>query len=126
MLRHGDLLALLDLLVEVGRRATSPASPSASSRGSRAWSPATPSATTRSRPPDASAEAFIRVALTAREAEVMSCVADGGTNGEIVARLGLSPRTVQRHLENVYRKLEVGTRMAAVARARALADVEGP
>jgi LuxR family maltose regulon positive regulatory protein len=41
------------------------------------------------------------------------------TNAEIAERLWLSPGTVRRHLENVYRKLGVHTRTAALARARA-------
>jgi DNA-binding CsgD family transcriptional regulator len=40
--------------------------------------------------------------------------------------LALSPHTVQHHLENIYRKLGVTTRTAAVGRARALAGVAAP
>jgi DNA-binding CsgD family transcriptional regulator len=54
--------------------------------------------------------------LTKRELEVLSWVAQGKTNGEIAQILLLAPSTVRKHLENVYAKLGVGTRTAAVAR----------
>jgi DNA-binding CsgD family transcriptional regulator len=55
--------------------------------------------------------------LTEREAEVLQWVALGKTNQEIAALLVVSPHTVRKHLENVYDKLDVHTRTAAVARA---------
>jgi len=58
------------------------------------------------------------VGLTARELEVLREVERGGTDGEIGEALGISRRTVQKHLEHVFRKLGVGTRTAAVARLR--------
>jgi DNA-binding CsgD family transcriptional regulator len=56
--------------------------------------------------------------LTAREAEVLELVALGLTNGEIAARLVVSRTTVRTHLENIFAKLDVHTRTAAVARLR--------
>jgi DNA-binding CsgD family transcriptional regulator len=53
--------------------------------------------------------------LTAREREVLDLVAEGKTNAEIAAALWISPGTVRRHLDNVFRKLGVHTRTAAVA-----------
>ena len=58
--------------------------------------------------------------LTPRENEVLHWLARGKTDIEIAALLGLSPRTVQKHLEHVYVKLGVETRTAAVMRALAL------
>jgi len=55
--------------------------------------------------------------LTAREREVLDLVAGGETNAAIAERLWISPRTVKKHLENVYEKLGVGSRTAALARA---------
>ena len=55
--------------------------------------------------------------LTGREQEVLALVAEGLTNAEIGALLWISPGTVRRHLENVYAKLEVHTRTAAVRAA---------
>jgi ATP/maltotriose-dependent transcriptional regulator MalT len=51
--------------------------------------------------------------LTPREAEVLGLVATGMTNAQVAQRLFLSPRTVQRHLNSVYRKLGVSSRAAA-------------
>lgn len=51
--------------------------------------------------------------LTRREAEVLHLVAEGKRNAEIGAVLGLSPRTVEKHLEHIYHKLGVQTRTAA-------------
>ena len=55
--------------------------------------------------------------LTGREQEVLALVAEGLTNAEIGALLWISAGTVRRHLENVYAKLEVHTRTAAVRAA---------
>lgn len=60
--------------------------------------------------------------LTDRESEVLAWVATGKTNPEIAAILGISARTVKKHLEHVYEKLGVETRMAAVAVAHAYAE----
>lgn len=55
--------------------------------------------------------------LSRREAEVLLWVAQGKTNPEIALILGLSPRTVGKHLERVFPKLGVETRTAAAASA---------
>ena len=55
--------------------------------------------------------------LTPREREVLAWVARGKTNREIAAALYLAPGTVRKHLDNVYAKLDVGSRAGAVARA---------
>ena len=60
---------------------------------------------------------FTSLGLSRREGEVLGWVARGKTNPEIASILGLSPRTVQHHLEAIFRKLDVETRTAAVARA---------
>lgn len=61
--------------------------------------------------------------LTRREAEVLLWVSYGKTNRTISEILGISPRTVNKHLEQVFRKLGVETRAAATAMAvRYLAD----
>ena len=54
-------------------------------------------------------------ALSAREAEVMSLIADGQTNGQIAARLFLAEKTVKNHVRRIYSKLGVGNRPAAIA-----------
>jgi len=55
--------------------------------------------------------------LTRREREVLRWLAAGKTDRDIAAILGVSPRTVQKHLERSYVKLGVETRTAAVMRA---------
>src|SRR5579884_4147096 len=56
--------------------------------------------------------------LTRREIDVLRQIGEGLTNQEAGAELGVSEATVARHLANVYAKLDVATRGAAVARAR--------
>jgi DNA-binding CsgD family transcriptional regulator len=62
--------------------------------------------------------------LTPREREVLACVARGRTNAQVAQELWLAPSTVRKHLENVYAKLGVNTRTAAVARFLGLIDAE--
>lgn len=58
--------------------------------------------------------------LTDRELEVLSLFEQRLTNKEIAQRLTISPGTVKRHAENIYRKLDVQRRAEAVSRAREL------
>jgi ATP/maltotriose-dependent transcriptional regulator MalT len=53
--------------------------------------------------------------LTARELQVLRLVAAGHTNRSIGSELGLSERTVDRHLSNIFTKLGVSSRAAATA-----------
>jgi DNA-binding CsgD family transcriptional regulator len=55
--------------------------------------------------------------LTARELEVLRLVAAGRTNREIAAALVISEHTARRHLQNIFRKLDVSSRAAATAHA---------
>jgi len=55
--------------------------------------------------------------LTGRQKELLRLVAAGHTNAQIARRLGLSEGTVRTHLENIYRRLQVSSRTAAVTRA---------
>jgi DNA-binding NarL/FixJ family response regulator len=56
-------------------------------------------------------------ALTARHWEILRLVAEGLTNRQISRRLGVSEGTVRKHLENIYARLQVSSRAAAVTRA---------
>ncbi|KAA0579491.1 response regulator transcription factor [Azospirillum sp. B21] len=58
-----------------------------------------------------------KLSLTAREAEVLMWIANGKPNRDIAEILGLSPRTVDKHLEQIYSKLGVENRAAAAALA---------
>lgn len=58
-----------------------------------------------------------RSRLSPREREVLRLVAAGDSNGEIAARLGLSTNTVERHVTNVYRKIDARGRADATAYA---------
>lgn len=51
--------------------------------------------------------------LTARESEVLYWISNGKTNREIAEILGMSPRTVNKHLEQIFPKLGVENRTAA-------------
>ena len=53
--------------------------------------------------------------LSPRELEVLRHLAGGRTNREIADQLGISERTVERHVSNLYTKLDVSTRAAATA-----------
>lgn len=53
--------------------------------------------------------------LTPREMEVLAWVAKGKTNRDIAEILGMSPRTVNKHLEHIFVKLGVETRSSAAA-----------
>ncbi len=55
--------------------------------------------------------------LTPREREVLSYLSEGLTLRQIGRRVGLSHRTVETHVGKLYRKLDVRTRVQAVARA---------
>ena len=68
-------------------------------------------------PPSAAIVVTPGTALTPRETEVLSWLAKGKTNRDIAEILGMSPRTVNKHLEHVLEKLGVETRAAAAALA---------
>jgi DNA-binding CsgD family transcriptional regulator len=56
-------------------------------------------------------------ALTAREVEVLRLIATGKTNRAIATSLGISEKTVARHVSNIFMKLGVSSRSAATAYA---------
>lgn len=69
---------------------------------------------------DAAQKRLSGAALTPRETEVLSWLAKGKTNRDIGDILGMSPRTVNKHLEHIFEKLGVETRTAAAAIASSL------
>jgi DNA-binding NarL/FixJ family response regulator len=60
------------------------------------------------------------VAVTDREQAVLGLMADGLIAAAIARRLGISPRTVSKHIENIYRKLGAHDRTTAVLRSQAM------
>ena len=55
--------------------------------------------------------------LTGREIEVLRLIASGVTNRAIAVRLGISEKTVARHVSNIFTKLDLSSRSAATAYA---------
>lgn len=55
--------------------------------------------------------------LTRRERDVLRLVAAGHADREVAARLAIRPRTVEWHVANILRKLQVGSRTAAAGYA---------
>lgn len=55
--------------------------------------------------------------LTLRERSVLEELASGRTNGAIAERLNVSPNTIRTHVQNIFHKLNVGSRLEAVALA---------
>lgn len=67
-----------------------------------------------------------RPSLTSRECEVLRRLAEGATNRRIAASLGIAVPTVERHLTNIYRKLDARGRADAAVAAVGMGIVEAP
>jgi DNA-binding CsgD family transcriptional regulator len=65
-----------------------------------------------------------QLGLTRRQSEVLQLIATGAAEREIGSRLGISHRTVQKHLEHCYRALGVDSRSQAAAIAWATIDID--
>ena len=61
-----------------------------------------------------SPETFLDLGLTKRESEVLMWMVNGKSNPEIALSLGISGRTVDKHTQNIFEKLHVDGRTAAV------------
>jgi NarL family two-component system response regulator YdfI len=75
----------------------------------------TDQATESTPPPSSATEPAEQVVLTERELEVLTAVARGDRNKEIALQLGVTERTIKAHLTNVYNKLGVDSKAAAVS-----------
>ena len=82
------------------------------SLGITAWARRAETMLGRRRPP---VRSRLPGGLTGREAEVLRLVAAGMTNKAIAAELGLSDKTVDRHMSNIFAKIGVGSRAAATS-----------
>lgn len=69
----------------------------------------------RSSPPHGVSES-----LTPREQDILAMISQGLSNKHIARTLTISPETVKSHVKNIFLKLAVSTRAAAVSRAGAL------
>jgi len=61
----------------------------------------------------------LALGLSERQTEVMTGVIAGASNAEVGMTLGISRRTVEKHLQNIYLQLEVTSRTQAIGRLRA-------
>ena len=103
-----------------GRKPRSwPRFPATSSSGCNIWASSAPNEfllrLAKDSGTDTPAEFSSELGLTTREGEVLSWLSKGKTNRDIAQILGLSPRTVDKHLEQIYSKLGVENRTAAAA-----------
>lgn len=57
------------------------------------------------------------IALTEREREVLQCIAQGLSSKQCAQQLGIAPRTVERHVENLRNKLNARNKPHLVAKA---------
>lgn len=70
--------------------------------------------------PGPNTQAQASLGISERELEVLRLLAAGQSNKEIANRLAVSPNTVKTHISNLFAKLEVRRRTAAIGRAREL------
>lgn len=68
----------------------------------------------------------VALGLTGRELAVLQLISDGLSTRQTARRLACSPRTVEKHMQNSYRKLEVHDRVNAIRVARLAGAVEQP
>lgn len=57
------------------------------------------------------------IALSEREREVLQCIAGGLSSKQCAQQLGIAPRTVERHVENLRNKLNARNKPHLVAKA---------
>jgi DNA-binding NarL/FixJ family response regulator len=69
------------------------------------------------KPDFSSSEPLLKLGLTPRAAEALLWVAQGKTNSDIAAILGVTESTVKKHVQEIFEKLGVETRGAATVRA---------
>jgi DNA-binding NarL/FixJ family response regulator len=73
---------------------------------------------------EASSGIGLAEAMTARQLEVLTLLADGHSNKAIERRMGIAPRTVRAHLTEIFHLLEVEGRVQAILKARQLGLIE--
>ena len=75
---------------------------------------------------DASATKAAEAGLTAKEREVLNLLSAGLSNRDIAKELWLSQQTIKFHLSNIYRKLSVNSRTAAIQAAQVRGLISNP
>lgn len=68
-------------------------------------------------------ESAFRPVLTPRESEILGLIASGWSAKETAARLGITPRTVEQHAENIRLKIGARNRVHMVKRAIVLGEL---
>ena len=63
------------------------------------------------------------ITLSDRERQVLRCIADGLSSKECAQQLGIAPRTVERHVENLRNKLNARNKPHLVAKALAAGHI---
>ncbi|MHA6784911.1 LuxR C-terminal-related transcriptional regulator [Pseudonocardia saturnea] len=112
---HADVLAAVragatGYVVDAGRPWDVADAVTRLANGESAYSPGLAAVVLEARGEPAAAE----VHLTERESDVLRLVVEGLTARQIATRLGLSPRTVENHVQSLLRKLPVTNRAALV------------
>lgn len=65
-----------------------------------------------------SSDSIADTSLTKREIEILEQLNQGLSNTKIAANLYISPKTVRNHIENIYKKLQVHSKMEALQKAK--------
>lgn len=69
-------------------------------------------------------DAWKKLGLTMRENEVLQLLVKGYSNAEIAEKLFLSVSTIKTHVSNIFFKLDVGSRIKAIEKAKALKIIQ--
>jgi DNA-binding NarL/FixJ family response regulator len=77
-------------------------------------------------PDFSSAEPLVKLGLTPRAAETLLWVAQGKTNVDVATILGVTESTVKKHMQEIFQKLGIETRGAAIVRALEVLSLPGP
>ncbi len=71
-------------------------------------------------PSDATEKIVLAASISSREQEILKLLSTGLSNREIAIRCGISSSTVKTHIENIYEKLGVNSRLLAITQAQLL------
>jgi DNA-binding CsgD family transcriptional regulator len=125
---RAQLDAALEVFVGAGADAFAARARRAQLQQQAAAGPVAGGGTAAAAPPAVAAGPLAEVVLTAREHHITALVVEGRSNPEIADELGISRRTVEYHLQKVFRKLGVESRhtLRALAGAGGVPTDEDP